>query len=143
MEYLYTPRYCYISPLCFTAQRMLEVHDPMHRRHIPSSACHGRSASLRCDRLLEWSSLHRCHASSPCWSIARCAGEAIDSPSCTRQPLSPAVESPLEYHSPIPSTRPWMQAVGRTERMRNCKSIAHLFMINFWWEHDQWSLHMT
>jgi hypothetical protein len=28
MEYLYTPRYCYISPLCFTAQRRLEVHDP-------------------------------------------------------------------------------------------------------------------
>jgi hypothetical protein len=27
MEYLYTPRYCYISPLCFTAQRRLEVHD--------------------------------------------------------------------------------------------------------------------
>jgi hypothetical protein len=27
--------------------------------------------------------------------------------------------------------------------MRNCKSIAHLFMSNFWWEHDQWSLHMT
>jgi hypothetical protein len=27
MEYLYTPRYCYISPLCFTAQRSLEVHD--------------------------------------------------------------------------------------------------------------------
>ena len=26
MEYLYTPRYCYISPLCFTAQRRLEVH---------------------------------------------------------------------------------------------------------------------
>ena len=28
MEYLYTPRYCYISPLCFTAQRRLQVHDP-------------------------------------------------------------------------------------------------------------------
>ena len=27
MEYLYTPRYCYISPLCFTAQRRLQVHD--------------------------------------------------------------------------------------------------------------------
>ena len=27
---LYTPRYCYISPLCFTAQRRLEVHDPRH-----------------------------------------------------------------------------------------------------------------
>src|SRR3989454_7136691 len=25
-QYLYTPRYCYISPLCFTAQRRLEVH---------------------------------------------------------------------------------------------------------------------
>src|SRR5437773_7587504 len=29
MEYLYTPRYCYISPLCFTAQRKLEVHVPL------------------------------------------------------------------------------------------------------------------
>jgi len=29
MEYLYTPRYCYISPLCFTAQRRLQVHDPL------------------------------------------------------------------------------------------------------------------
>src|SRR4029077_12211776 len=29
MEYLYTPRYCYISPLCFTAQRTIEVHDPI------------------------------------------------------------------------------------------------------------------
>src|SRR5215468_5535129 len=28
MEYLYTPRYCYISPLCFTAQRRAQVHDP-------------------------------------------------------------------------------------------------------------------
>jgi hypothetical protein len=27
MEYLYTPRYCYISPLCFTAQRRAQVHD--------------------------------------------------------------------------------------------------------------------
>src|SRR6266566_1396420 len=27
MEYLYTPRYCYISPLCFTAQRRTQVHD--------------------------------------------------------------------------------------------------------------------
>src|SRR6266478_8487878 len=27
MEYLYTPRYCYISPLCFTAQRRLQGHD--------------------------------------------------------------------------------------------------------------------
>ena len=27
MEYLYTPRYCYISPLCFTAQRRIQVHD--------------------------------------------------------------------------------------------------------------------
>src|SRR5712664_4991481 len=27
MEYLYTPRYCYISPLCFTAQRRVQVHD--------------------------------------------------------------------------------------------------------------------
>src|SRR5467141_1584950 len=27
MEYLYTPRYCYIAPLCFTAQRSLQVHD--------------------------------------------------------------------------------------------------------------------
>src|SRR5713101_4820668 len=26
-HYLYTPRYCYISPLYFTAQRRLEVHD--------------------------------------------------------------------------------------------------------------------
>src|SRR5712691_7635759 len=26
MEYLYTPRYCYISPLCFTAQRKIQVH---------------------------------------------------------------------------------------------------------------------
>src|SRR6266849_4973886 len=26
-QYLYTPRYCYISPLCFTAQRRLQVHD--------------------------------------------------------------------------------------------------------------------
>src|SRR2546426_11040897 len=26
-QYLYTPRYCYISPLCFTAQRRLEVHN--------------------------------------------------------------------------------------------------------------------
>src|SRR5947208_2942404 len=25
MEYLYTPRYCYISPLCFTAQRTREI----------------------------------------------------------------------------------------------------------------------
>src|SRR6266404_1732958 len=29
MEYLYTPRYCYISPLCFTAQRRAQVHDPL------------------------------------------------------------------------------------------------------------------
>jgi hypothetical protein len=29
MGYLYTPRYCYISPLCFTAQRRLEVHDQL------------------------------------------------------------------------------------------------------------------
>src|SRR5216683_6111186 len=41
MGYLYTPRYCYISPLCFTAQRRLEVHDVAHGRgaghpqHIP------------------------------------------------------------------------------------------------------------
>src|SRR6266568_6473386 len=28
-HYLYTPRYCYISPLCFTAQRRLEVYDPL------------------------------------------------------------------------------------------------------------------
>src|SRR4030095_17112134 len=28
MGYLYTPRYCYISPLCFTARRKLEVHNP-------------------------------------------------------------------------------------------------------------------
>ena len=28
MGYLYTPRYCYISPLCFTARRRLEKnHD--------------------------------------------------------------------------------------------------------------------
>ena len=27
MGYLYTPRYCYISPLCFTARRRLEGHD--------------------------------------------------------------------------------------------------------------------
>src|SRR6266851_7138460 len=33
MEYLYTPRYCYISPLCFTAQRRLQVHDPLLLRH--------------------------------------------------------------------------------------------------------------
>jgi hypothetical protein len=33
MEYLYTPRYCYISPLCFTAQRRLEVHDRV-RTHV-------------------------------------------------------------------------------------------------------------
>src|SRR5882724_997950 len=26
-HYLYTPRYCYISPLCFTAQRRAQVHD--------------------------------------------------------------------------------------------------------------------
>src|SRR6266705_2074739 len=26
-QYLYTPRYCYISPLCFTAQRRVQVHD--------------------------------------------------------------------------------------------------------------------
>src|SRR2546425_10997059 len=26
-HYLYTPRYCYISPLCFTAQRRIQVHD--------------------------------------------------------------------------------------------------------------------
>src|SRR5256886_1182672 len=32
MEYLYTPRYCYISPLCFTAQRRLEGHDPVSER---------------------------------------------------------------------------------------------------------------
>src|SRR6266704_5757146 len=32
MEYLYTPRYCYISPLCFTAQRKLEGHDRMYER---------------------------------------------------------------------------------------------------------------
>src|SRR5260370_21900507 len=31
MEYLYTPRYCYISPLCFTAQRSLQVHDQLFR----------------------------------------------------------------------------------------------------------------
>jgi Asp-tRNA(Asn)/Glu-tRNA(Gln) amidotransferase A subunit family amidase len=27
MGHLYTPRYCYISPLCFTARRRLEVHN--------------------------------------------------------------------------------------------------------------------
>jgi len=27
MEYLYTPRYCYISPLCFTAQHRLQGHN--------------------------------------------------------------------------------------------------------------------
>jgi hypothetical protein len=27
MEHLYTPRYCYISPLCFTAQRKPQVRD--------------------------------------------------------------------------------------------------------------------
>src|SRR6266478_3987203 len=32
MEYLYTPRYCYISPLCFTAQRRLQVHDREGKR---------------------------------------------------------------------------------------------------------------
>src|SRR6266700_6662313 len=26
-HYLYTPRYCYISPLCFTAQRRAQVHE--------------------------------------------------------------------------------------------------------------------
>src|SRR2546422_4474952 len=31
-QYLYTPRYCYISPLCFTAQRRLEVHDHSYRK---------------------------------------------------------------------------------------------------------------
>ena len=31
MEYLYTPRYYYISPLCFTAQRKLEGHGPVLR----------------------------------------------------------------------------------------------------------------
>jgi len=39
MEYLYTPRYCYISPLCFTAQRRLQVHDRLSHdwlvAHIP------------------------------------------------------------------------------------------------------------
>ena len=33
MEYLYTPRYCYISPLCFTAQRREEVRD---RADVPT-----------------------------------------------------------------------------------------------------------
>src|SRR5919198_4228452 len=32
MGYLYTPRYCYISPLCFTAQRSQEVRDRTRRR---------------------------------------------------------------------------------------------------------------
>jgi hypothetical protein len=35
MEYLYTPRYYYISPLCFTAQRRLEVHNlPQNLRRL-------------------------------------------------------------------------------------------------------------
>src|SRR5260221_14795925 len=37
MEYLYTPRYCYISPLCFTAQRRLQVHDPSHGDSVHGS----------------------------------------------------------------------------------------------------------
>src|ERR1043166_4384391 len=31
MGYLYTPRYCYISPLCFTARRRLEGHHPVQQ----------------------------------------------------------------------------------------------------------------
>src|SRR6266481_9282139 len=38
-QYLYTPRYCYISPLCFTARRRLEVHDPF----IPASGIEDQS----------------------------------------------------------------------------------------------------
>src|SRR5262249_54234036 len=34
MEYLYTPRYCYISPLCFTAQRRAQGHDHPFKAQI-------------------------------------------------------------------------------------------------------------
>ena len=47
MEYLYTPRYCYISPLCFTAQRRLEGHDPVIHTCCPgrdNRACTARSS---------------------------------------------------------------------------------------------------
>src|SRR6266705_3605323 len=43
-HYLYTPRYCYISPLCFTAQRRIEVHDRGNRskKWCPDSKPSGR-----------------------------------------------------------------------------------------------------
>src|SRR2546428_1099993 len=37
-HYLYTPRYCDISPLCFTAQRGLQVHD--HTRPLAADEHH-------------------------------------------------------------------------------------------------------
>jgi hypothetical protein len=49
MEYLYTPRYCYISPLCFTAQRRLEVHNPPPRpRATPQAALEAAAAAPLC-----------------------------------------------------------------------------------------------
>jgi transposase len=47
MEYLYTPRYCYISPLCFTAQRRLEVHNPSKTKHTYLAAHYKRLAARR------------------------------------------------------------------------------------------------
>src|ERR687888_1901519 len=69
MGYLYTPRYCYISPLCFTARRRLQVQDRAElplEQHLANQALHQRrlriehvnSSVKRCrivkDRLRLW-----------------------------------------------------------------------------------------
>src|SRR5712692_11392569 len=60
MGHLYTPRYCYISPLCFTARRRLEVHDltqPLLRTNRP----HAGQAGHRVGR--------QARAASTSWTI--------------------------------------------------------------------------
>src|SRR6266481_9231339 len=67
MEYLYTPRYCYISPLCFTAQRRLQVHDQVPEelgvcRSLPP--CRVAESGWRGDRSTNKSIIDSAHRTS-------------------------------------------------------------------------------